>query len=126
MADRDAAGPIFTDEDVRRVLAEERGDGEQGGWSLANQSDNVEVWRKAEEGVSIHLLKARVCSFVLSLFVWVCILLNFPSSMQLIMLPRACRVPWIPHTQAVQLPAPTREQYVINACTICSAIVKTA
>ena len=61
MADRDAAEPIFTDEDVRRVLAEERGEGEQGGWSLANQSDNVEVWRKAEEGVSIHLLKARVC-----------------------------------------------------------------
>ena len=79
MADRDAAGPIFTDEDVRRVLAEERGEGEQGGWSLANQSDNVEVWRKAEEGVSIHLLKARVCSFVLSLFVWVCILLNFST-----------------------------------------------
>ena len=58
MADSDAAGPIFTDEDVRRVLAEERGDGEQGGWSLANQSDNVEVWRKAEEGVPVHLLKA--------------------------------------------------------------------
>ena len=64
MADRDAAEPIFTDEDVRRVLAEERGEGEQGGWSLANQSDNVEVWRKAEEGVSIHLLKARVCVHV--------------------------------------------------------------
>ena len=61
MADKDGTGSIFTDEDVRRVLAEERGEGEQGGWSLANQSDNVEVWRKAEEGVSIHLLKARVC-----------------------------------------------------------------
>ena len=55
------AGPIFTDEDVRRLLAEERGEGElQGGWSLANQSDNVEVWRKAEEGVSVHLLKASL------------------------------------------------------------------
>ena len=84
MADKDGTGSIFTDEDVRRVLAEERGDGEQRGWSLANQSDNVEVWRKAEEGVSIHLLKARVhvrtcaCVFVvLSLFVCAYILSNF-------------------------------------------------
>ena len=58
MADANA-GQIFTDEDVRRLLAEERGEGDsQGGWSLASQSDNVEVWRKAEDGVPIHLLKA--------------------------------------------------------------------
>ena len=67
-----SAGPIFTDEDVRRLLAEERGEGElQGGWSLANQSDNVEVWRKAEEGVSVHLLKARLsCSYMC---VYICV-----------------------------------------------------
>jgi len=74
------AGPIFTGKDVRRVLAEERGDGEQGGWSLANQSDNVEVWRKTEKGVSS--LKARVCARVCvclcCLFVHACIIFNFP------------------------------------------------
>ena len=110
MTARYAGGPIFTDEDVHRLLDEERGDGEQGGWSLASQSDNVEVWRKAEEGVPVHLLKVRVplclCSFVLPLFVCACIILNFPISMQLIMLLQACCFPWIPHTQAVQLPAP--------------------
>ena len=58
MADANA-GQIFTDEDVRRLLAEERGEGDsQGGWSLASQSNNVQVWRKAEDGVPIHLLKA--------------------------------------------------------------------
>ena len=56
MADA-GAGQIFSDEDVRRLLAEERGEGE-GGWSLATRSENVEVWRKAEQGVGVHLLKA--------------------------------------------------------------------
>ena len=97
MTARYADGPIFTDEDVHRLLDEERGDGEQGGWSLASQSDNVEVWRKAEEGVPVHLLKVRVplclCSFVLPLFVCACIILNFLISMQLIMLLQACCFP---------------------------------
>ena len=69
------AGQIFTDEDVRRVLEEERGEGgSQGGWSLANQSENVEVYRKSEEGVSVHLLKASADHKWYILFVCVCVL----------------------------------------------------
>ena len=48
---------FFSDADVQRLLAEERGEGDDGGWTLCKRSDTAEVWRKEVPGVSVHMIK---------------------------------------------------------------------
>ena len=49
----------FSDEDMRRLLAEERGEGDGVGWTLCKRSEVVEVWRKEVPGVPVQMIKVR-------------------------------------------------------------------
>ena len=58
----------FTDEDLQRLQREERGEGEEGGWSLCTRSETAEVWRKQVPGVPIHMIKVTECRFFKNTF----------------------------------------------------------
>ena len=51
------AKSLFTDEDVQRLLSEERGEGEGAGWSLVSRQENCEVWKKSVSDSPMHIIK---------------------------------------------------------------------
>ena len=55
-----AAGTCpFTQDEFKHILAVEKATSADDGWTRLKETENVEIWRKIEQGVNCHLFKVN-------------------------------------------------------------------